>query len=1180
MGGGSSNTAHQLLSYKGRLLRHYGINDGTTLAYDSDGVGTFAAFSGAYAEVVEGLRIKGLESNSNFYFTTSNGIKKISVATPADLATATITDAGGAKALDLMTSLHNSGGFLTQDSVVAYRVVWGYKDANQNVILGTPSARSVIYNSLLDLNVTDFNNLLTVLDTCNFSGGISDQNYVATLGIPAGSSAATLRLKLIALAAKIDADTVITSGSINTASTQRISATQGKVIFNLGINTFLQVGDKLSFTGFSTTEINSNVVTITAISTTSVANDTITFVPTTNYGSTDGSPVVDTGGVCDRLKYTLITQPGAVSTPATTTQLEAVQLYYSTIVSDLQNEPAGICTGSAFNASTATTSQTVDLTFTIPQQVNTAYFYQIYRTALTTSSGAVVLSSLDPGDEEQLVLEDNPSSVDLSNGYITVNDITPDSFRGAYLYTNPNTGDGIAQANEVPPLATDMALFKGYTFYTNTQTKQRLNLSLLSVLNLVADVSTITITDGTTTDTYTFSATEDIANKKILISSAATPAQQVDETSRSIERVINRNSGDIIYTYYLSGPNDVPGLLLLEARNLGQSKFYITANSQATADEFSPSLGTTSSISAISVANPTHVTSTAHGLTTGNQIIISGTNSTPSIDGIKTVTVLDANTFTVPVNVTILGNRGGWELITNATASDNEIAPNRIYFSKIQEPEAVPLLNYLEVGPKDKQILRVVALRDNLFILKEEAVYRLSGLVEPFTVSLFDSSTNLKAPDSAVVLNNLIYCFTSQGIATVSDTGVSIISRPIEDKLIKLASSEYTNFTTATFGMSYESDRSYYLWTVSTSSDIFATQCFRYNTFTNTWVEGDKGARCGLVNDADDKAYIGPTDTNFIEQERKMFDRTDFADREISTTINNGSISGTTIILPTVTNVNVGDVLVQNQYLTIKKFNQLLTKLDADTVLTDGNYFSTLGTTTGVVLNTSLDDVITKIANDAGRVAVSGHTSVGTYTALSPTSTDFQAIQTTFNSLITLLNNDAGVGFSNYLSSNGTTMQETIIEGVNSNTNTITTQYAFPFIDGPALVYNHISCEVEWIPQSFQDVSMTKQVSESTVIFEDLSFTSATVSFASDLSPEFESIDFLGNGNGAYGLSVYGNGIYGGSGSGVPFRTYIPREKARCRYMNVLFDHSVAREIFSLYGISLTYTPMSARGWR
>ena len=64
-------------------------------------------------------------------------------------------------------------------------------------------------------------------------------------------------------------------------------------------------------------------------------------------------------------------------------------------------------------------------------------------------------------------------------------------------------------------------------------------------------------------------------------------------------------------------------------------------------------------ITDISVADPTVVTtSVAHNLITGNIVTIADSNSTPTIDGVHTVTVLTSTTFTVPVNVTVGGNTG------------------------------------------------------------------------------------------------------------------------------------------------------------------------------------------------------------------------------------------------------------------------------------------------------------------------------------------------------------------------------------------------------------------------------------------------------------------------------------------------------------------------------------------
>lgn len=65
-------------------------------------------------------------------------------------------------------------------------------------------------------------------------------------------------------------------------------------------------------------------------------------------------------------------------------------------------------------------------------------------------------------------------------------------------------------------------------------------------------------------------------------------------------------------------------------------------------------------ISANTVAASTVVTSYGHGLQTGETIYIRGSNSTPTIDGERVVTVTGRDTFTVPVTVTVAGSAGSF----------------------------------------------------------------------------------------------------------------------------------------------------------------------------------------------------------------------------------------------------------------------------------------------------------------------------------------------------------------------------------------------------------------------------------------------------------------------------------------------------------------------------------------
>lgn len=74
-------------------------------------------------------------------------------------------------------------------------------------------------------------------------------------------------------------------------------------------------------------------------------------------------------------------------------------------------------------------------------------------------------------------------------------------------------------------------------------------------------------------------------------------------------------------------------------------------------DTINPLSGT---ITGLSVADPTIITSTAHGLSGGEIIQISGTDSTPGLNGNYTVTYIDANTFSVDEAVTVEGFNGAW----------------------------------------------------------------------------------------------------------------------------------------------------------------------------------------------------------------------------------------------------------------------------------------------------------------------------------------------------------------------------------------------------------------------------------------------------------------------------------------------------------------------------------------
>jgi hypothetical protein len=137
----------------------------------------------------------------------------------------------------------------------------------------------------------------------------------------------------------------------------------------------------------------------------------------------------------------------------------------------------------------------------------------------------------------------------------------------------------------------------------------------------------------------------------------------IDSTSFSNSETNNTAST----TSWVASQTFVPGAITVDG-------IAIKVLSHTAVGNVGVKLGKNGSITAISVANPTHVTSNNHGLVSGEAILIAGTNSTPALVGPYTVTVLDGNTFTVPVNVTIAGTAGTWITVLANIASNTLVA--------------------------------------------------------------------------------------------------------------------------------------------------------------------------------------------------------------------------------------------------------------------------------------------------------------------------------------------------------------------------------------------------------------------------------------------------------------------------------------------------------------------------
>lgn len=1256
---------------------------------------------------------------------------------------------------------------------------------------------------------------------------------------------------------------------------------------------FFTTGSKISLEGF-TAENDPNEEFTKGITISVVSDTTIKFNTTAS-----GEVTLTSDANITSYDFRGIPEPVEPEIPATHGELVEIQDYMSFIIDQLKLQSSEVIptvvAEEYISPLDITTTSTVLLNITIPAEITSDYFFQVYRSQVFTADDTAVLSTdVFPNDELQLVYEAYPTEEQRDQGFVIVEDIVPDDFRGANLYTNASTGEGILQANDVPPFAKDINVFKNSVFYANTRTRHRKEISLLGVQQMIEDynngiIPQITIASNNKFHTYQFilgeaeqfevittdaaslntsgtasyfevnsgndvrqhyfwykqgtvtdpaitdkighvilldgtesaaeiaektrnalnvvnqdfaavndddeltvstvdvgyttdpdfsntpftltilnqgqgekvtqqkeliETTADTAgslagkyfllnstyNRKryyvwfkvnntgtdpeiagatgievaldtnatadevaeaieaeladltelfevernndeltitnvqfgpsigaidgdsgftfsviqegmlhVLLSGDVSPARAVTITSNSLTRVINQNDSESIYSFYTSGAFEVPGKMVFEARGLREGQFYLTSNNAVTGDSFSPSIAPVTMISSIDAGDEDTMlitTSTPHGLDNLDTIVISSSNSTPSIDGYHQITLVSPTTFRVPVYVTVAGTLGSVSKSNMLESSSNEEAPNRVYYSKMQQPESVPILNYFDVGAKDKAILRIYPLRDSLFVLKEDGLYRISGEAIPFNLGLFDSSCICVAADSVSSMDNVIYAWTRQGVSSITESGVRNISRPIDVTLLPLSSTNYPAFSTATWGIGYESDKSYTVFTVSRQSDTAATIGYKYNALTNSWTTIQKDYVCGVIETATDIMYVGAGDTNFIEQERKTFTREDYADREYEFAIQTDRYRNKIISLDTVANIEPFDVFVQNQTVTIYEFNSLLKKLDLDPGTSSSDYFSTLAQTPGANLRSALIDLAEKLdtdnlghtnyeesieditgtitniaagspsvitcanhglktgrkilissANatpsingehivtviDANRFSIEASVinpgNSGFFTTLN---NDFQDLKTCYNVIIGLLNTDSVVGFSNYRENSIITKQEILVTAVDRVAKRITVAAELDFVVGDFTIFKSIDCEIQYSPNTFGgDPISLKHMREAQLMFESLAFTRGTVSFATDLLPKFEPVPFDADGNGRFGFTAFGEGFFGGASNSAPIRTYIPRNCQRCRYMVIKFNHRVAREKWSLFGITITgETELSTRTYR
>lgn len=576
-------------------------------------------------------------------------------------------------------------------------------------------------------------------------------------------------------------------------------------------------------------------------------------------------------------------------------------------IRDAQNNIiTGAPSGRAVVINSTGGSRDVALTTTIPSGITTSHFFQVYR---SKASGGV---AVEPDDELGLVYENNPTAGEITAGVITFTDRTTDDLRGQTIYTAPSQ-DGILQSNERPPQADDFELFQNCVVYCNTKSKYRKTFTILACggTSGIAFNDTITIAGVV----YTAKGTEASATGYYSLAATTTTTGDVANGSPTITNVASSAGLKVGRTIAGTG---IPASTFIGA---------FTATTISMVDAAGVAVNGTATNAGVTLTTTTGGTPAQNIFDTAQSLV-------------RVINRYASNTLVYAYYLSAPGDLPGQILIeerglggsvfyllasahstafnpvlpTSGTtvAASNDDLQDQIMISRSGKGEAVPLANTRRVGSANYPSRRVKKLRNSCFIFKEkDGIYRMTGNTpEDFAVELFDSSANLIAPDTVAVVNNEIWCLTDQGVAVVTETGVSVVSRPIEDLILDTYGTALDQVRYYSHAVGYETDRKYILFTVSTSGDTVATQAFVFNCFTRAFTRWPISKAAGLVSVFDDRMYLADGASSWTEKERKTRDYTDYVDYGTDHTIS--SYSTTTIYLTSTNEVEVGDLLYQS----------------------------------------------------------------------------------------------------------------------------------------------------------------------------------------------------------------------------------------------------------------------------
>lgn len=1098
--GVSSSEVKQLIPYKNTILAQFD----NKLAFDNGSGMTVYSPTFETADP-QGYRMKYAVANGNLYLTTSQGIRKLSAKD--DLATADISNAGAIRAIEGMAIPdYTKVGFLAAKSKVGYRITWGVKDKNGNVIEGVPSPIFEAINASESLSCvtkvkffpppnaqagyfyriyrTDVFTASTISELAQIP--LLDELKLVYEGVYDGSpgeitvddiASTFFRNNQINLYTNVISAEGIAQANAQPPYSLDIQNFNGftfyantkqkhfKLIDVLGTNSFLSYGGSQVYDvdeNLALTTLNSTTVSGVTLSTSDV---TIDFSPSRPSHFAVGS-------------WVYITGTGIAGLDNNSFQVTAVTTNSITFNGSFTGTP-----NVARTAVWATYFQIKKGTLT-PTRYFIAGLKEIEEFTFNGYSTTSERNTRYPNNKFIEIY----SASDLIKYGIWFKHLASDT---------PPTFNGVTIAVDLTAYPTSATAVQVAQKFTEAIEQLTLDLEAVNsgatvrVVRVISGPSTNTVIDpaiiGITAHTIVQQGFGDsIPNKVILRPQALSPSVSIDTFTKSLCKVVNQNTVEHVNAYYIYNTDANPGKIEFQSKTWDDVAIEFDIAPSSLRTNFNPEL--------------------------------------PDV-------------------------------------TDNLVAKNRLYYSKLRQPEAVPIANYIDIGVSDFPIERIVALQESLIIFKRDGIFKLTGTSpSSFYVQVLDKSAYLIAKDAVTSLNNVIFAFTSQGIVQVSEGGVGVISRPIENIITQYLSPSYSSLLRHMVMFSSEEDRALFFAVPTSTSDTVAKTIYRFNVFSGAWTEWTLSVRCGLSFNA--KLYFGMGDQNSIDIERKDYSKYDYADRILIRQFPlSNFVAKDKFKLSNVAKLSAGDVIYQKQAVTVSKLKQLIGHLLNDPYVialppAQKAFYENFSVQAGDNIASKLTLLASQLNSDFFETFFTAFVNIP------------DTLFTQFNNFISQLNASPSLFFVNYQPLSSFTFHESPILKIEQISKIVHVVSGVPFIEGDTEVHKAIVSEIEYNPVSFGDTHSLKHVSYGTALFANASLFSAEIGYASDLSPTFDMIPFNLEGDGSWGVSFYDSTTWGGEGTQIPFRCTIPRQKQRCRFIRTKIRYGIAFFKFLLFGIS------------